>query len=110
MSPTATTPTVRISRRLRAAVGFARWSIRYGVDPLDLAQLRTLVDRRAKAWDRGNNDARESERSERAMARLDAQIAAMADRLGLALDWPGLYPTVRVIARPELGETMLPEV
>lgn len=102
-------PKMNLSKSLENAVCFAQWCINNKLDPRQVGELRTLVNRHANTWCRQNNQEIEFDRAEKKMEKLTTQINELAVKMGIAdMDWPGLYPTFTTPAG--FRNSMLPEV
>lgn len=106
---TGVTATVILPLKDDQQVQFARFCVNHRLDPLDVAELRHMVNQKADTWTKQNNREIDWDRAETKMDRLDKAIAAKALAMGIYdLDWPGLYPTFTTPAG--FKNTMLPEV
>ena len=81
---------MRLSNELCKRVGFAHFCANHEIDPTELAELITLANRAAKAAERVCNAGGSEDDKERKAARA---VEDHARALGLATDWPGLYPS-----------------
>ena len=83
---------MRLSEELCKRVGFAHFCTTHKIEPRDVAELITLAKRAAKAGERVcNAGGSEDDRERKAARRFEDKAGAM----GLAVDWPGLYPSIQ---------------
>ena len=63
--------------------------------------IEWTIESSARAWTRGNNsgDSDTLAREEANCARLRSHVETLMAAIGVAMDWPGLYPTYRLNGR-----------
>ena len=88
---------MQLTKSLQNAVHFAQLCQAPHVTPHKLAILITLVRRRVRAYERYNNQTGTAAADDKAV---EAVVAA-ADKIGLEVDYPGLYPVLTVRATGE---------
>lgn len=79
---------VKLPERYCSAISFARTAWLHDLDPRDLARLCVLAERAGAAGVRETNTPNAS------AAKARDRFEAEASRLGLVVEWPGLYPEV----------------
>ena len=77
-----------LSKDMWRRVGLARFCTNYKLDPLDVAELMTLAGRAFNAGAKGCNQP-----NKKAEDRTRRNVEAKAEKLGLAVSWPGLNPS-----------------
>ncbi len=68
------------------AVQFARFCTEFKIDPSDLSRMIEAARASKRAWE-NNNPKREWQQAD--------IVEAIADKYGLKVDWPGLWPTIK---------------
>jgi len=86
---------MQLSKTARNSVNFAQWCINNELNPRQVAELKTLVDRHSNAWVQQNNSGVPSDdKHKQRLEKLEKQIETKAAEMGCTtIEWSGLVPT-----------------